>query len=158
MKIHDYVEYKDGNLYWSRKIERNARMGVPIGSDDGTGYICKRFDGKKCSVHRVIWEMHNGGIPKGMEIDHIDHDRKNNRIENIRLVKRQVYMMNKSMYHTNSTGVTGVSYSKSKSAYVAYMQHDGVNILLKTSKSIEVAIEARKAAEVKYGFHSNHGL
>lgn len=41
---------------------------------------------KFSKVHRIVWEVHNGPIPAGMEIDHIDMDKTNNHISNLRLV------------------------------------------------------------------------
>ncbi|MFH7191449.1 HNH endonuclease signature motif containing protein, partial [Klebsiella pneumoniae] len=42
--------------------------------------------GSVYKAHRFVWCMHNGDIPKEMSIDHINHDRSDNRIENLRLV------------------------------------------------------------------------
>lgn len=40
-------------------------------------------------LHRVIWELHNGPVPDGLEIDHIDADKSNNRIDNLQLLTRK---------------------------------------------------------------------
>ena len=48
-----------------------------------------RKDGTKAKsylLHREVWEYHNGTIPKGMQINHIDWDWKNNQIKNLELV------------------------------------------------------------------------
>ena len=71
--------------------------------------------------------MHNGKIPNGMQIDHIDHNKTNNKIDNLRLVTPKENNHNMKFRVTNKSGVTGVSWDK---------QHK---------------------AEVKYNFHENHG-
>jgi hypothetical protein len=72
----------------------NRRFGVwaPLkGCKDGTGYMMASWKAPKqprkfMRVHRVVWVCHNGPIPDGQEIDHIDMDKSNNNINNLRLV------------------------------------------------------------------------
>ena len=58
--------------------------GINYWKDKSTGYY-KNAQHKPYSLHRTVWEFHNGKIPKGYVIDHIDRDRNNNQIENLRL-------------------------------------------------------------------------
>lgn len=62
---------------------RNA--GKAVGSLSKRGYWIAQLDGKKLAVHRLIWELLNGPIPEGKVIDHINQNRSDNRIENLRL-------------------------------------------------------------------------
>jgi hypothetical protein len=52
-----------------------------------TGYFM-RSHGKRTLMHRDVWEHHNGKIPENFDIHHIDHDRSNNRIENLQALPR----------------------------------------------------------------------
>lgn len=88
MDWNDVFEYRDGLLYWKIKTNRNMKIGRLAGSMAGNGYMQVHCFGKVRLMHRIIWEMHNGEIPEGMEIDHINHIRDDNRIENLRLVSR----------------------------------------------------------------------
>lgn len=67
---------------YTRK-NQNDKILVPCGCvDKNTGYVsCKNG-----LLHRIIWETFNGEIPRGMEIDHIDCNKQNNALSNLRLV------------------------------------------------------------------------
>lgn len=64
-------------------------------------------DGKQTILQgaRIIWVMHHGPIPEGMEIDHIDRDPSNNHLDNLRLVSRLQNMANSGMHRTNKSGI-----------------------------------------------------
>ena len=53
---------------------------------DSCGYVQIMIDGKLYKRSRLVWEHHNGKIPKGMEVDHINHVRDDDRIENLQLL------------------------------------------------------------------------
>lgn len=97
--LQDRFIYEDGVL-------KSKRTGLPYCNYDRDGYIRVRFDNKEYRAHRIIWEMHNGPIPEGMLIDHIDRDVKNNNITNLRLATRQQNNSNKSGISNLPKGVT----------------------------------------------------
>lgn len=76
------------------------KLEVLAGSAAGTvakgGYIKVSIDGKQAYAHRVIWELEVGPIPRGMCIDHIDGNRSNNRLDNLRLVTAKGNARNKA--------------------------------------------------------------
>ena len=86
MEYNELFEYKDGNLY--NKVHRGyqAPIGAKVGHKDSNGYLNVKAKGNRLLVHRVIWEMHNGKIPDGMQVDHINHVRDDNRIENLQIL------------------------------------------------------------------------
>lgn len=95
MNWNEHLRYEDGKLFW--KIPRQRRnMSKQVGVLHKIGYLMFGFDYKNVYVHRVVWEMHNGQIPDGFEIDHIDRNRSNNKIENLRLATPQQNQRNKS--------------------------------------------------------------
>lgn len=73
-----------------------------------------RIDKVSYQVHRLIYEHFFGNIPDGMVIDHIDRDRSNNRLSNLRLLSLSMNGRNKSKYKNNKSGVTGVMFSPSE--------------------------------------------
>ena len=53
------------------------------GTEDHTGYKRTKYKGKTVLCHRLIYIWHHGNIPDHYHVDHIDHNRSNNRIENL---------------------------------------------------------------------------
>lgn len=83
-KTYPYV-YKNGKLFWAKK-GLGRRLGKRAGSEGSNGYRRVMLDGKYRMEHRVIFEMFHGPIPEGYEIDHINRNSLDNRIENLRPV------------------------------------------------------------------------
>lgn len=122
------------------------------------GYLYTNIgDGVVGRVHRIAWEMVNGEIPDGFEIDHENQIRTDNRISNLRMVTRSENMKNKSIYSSNKSGVSGVNWDSRKNLWRARIQVNGKRISLGRYKTIELAMIAQEAARAKYGFHKNHG-
>ena len=105
----------------------------------------------------MIWTMHNGDIPEGMQIDHINGIRDDNRIENLRCASRDENMRNRSKSKRRFPGVTGVNYNKRDNLWHAMISDNSKAISLGHYKSFIAACEARIVAEVNLGYHENHG-
>lgn len=149
--------YEGGTLI--RKVTTSSRAfaGDSVGCENNVGYLQVSVKSKPLYVHRIIWEMHNGPIPEGMEIDHINQVRTDNRIENLRLVSHQGNLKNQSMNSGNTSGHAGVSWFKRGGKWRATIKVGGRQIHIGYFASFESAVAARKAAEKQYGFHDNHG-
>ena len=105
--IKEYVEYKDDGLYWKKLRPRSrGKVGERVGHERPDGYRLFKHDGGRFYEHRVIWEMHNGPIPDGLVIDHIDRNPRNNSIENLRVVTQSQNHLNKECrgYWVNRCG------------------------------------------------------
>lgn len=109
----------------------------------------------RVEAHRVIATMLFGSYLG--EVDHINGDRADNRRENLRIVRRSENLKNRRMSSRNTSGHTGVRWVPHANKWSARIEADGKPIHLGYFASIEDAIAARKAAEVKYDFHINHG-
>lgn len=159
MNWNDVFEYRDGDIYWKIRTSNRTKVGAKFGCVcKRWGYVVGRFRGKTTRAHRVIWEMHNGQIPEGMEIDHINHIRDDNRIENLRLVSHSENMRNISRSKVNSSGITGVCWNSERGKWMAQMQVGNKHIYIGLYSDINEAVKARKQAEELYGFHENHGV
>ena len=130
--IFEYDETSISCLRW--KVDRysgryhNIRM-VAAGDMAGARseqsiarYYTVMYDSTKYMVHRIIWEMHNGKIPNGMVIDHIDNDQYNNKISNLRCVTQRQNMHNQVKRKSNSSGITGLSLNRLKNSWICYWQ------------------------------------
>lgn len=82
----DYCADKDGNIYstkfgkWRQIARAPHGRGYNQFSAQQSGYM------KSYLWHRFVWECWNGMIPKGMQINHIDCDKTNNKLENLEVV------------------------------------------------------------------------
>ena len=115
-----FIYNKDGTLTrtvdWKLFSAKNGKYGQV------------KVSGKTEYIHRIIWEIHNGKIPDGMEIDHINREKSDNRIENLRLVTRLENNQN-WFKKFNKTGLSGVYKSpkkeKRKKMFYAEIFHNG---------------------------------
>lgn len=159
----DIFIYSDGNIYRKKDVTcGNGRVQIKAGSKAGykmkTGYLSVSSNLKSQLVHRIIWEMHHGKIPDGMQIDHINHIRDDNRIENLRLVSNQENHKNISMQSNNTSGITGVYWHKAAKKWMASIKIDGKMRYLGLFSDINSAAKARLSAEKEHEFHDNHGI
>jgi hypothetical protein len=145
--------YRAGNLYWNLR-KRGVTKGSCAMQDNKGHYFEITYNHKRQRAHRVIWEMHYGPIPKGMQIDHMDGNPRNNYLSNLRLVTRFGNNQNKSKQKNNTSGVPGVSWSKAASKWMSVIMHNRKLIYLGIYENKDDAIKARYAAEDKY--HGNY--
>ncbi|MEG1123085.1 MAG: HNH endonuclease [Citrobacter sp.] len=123
------------------------------------GYIRIRIHGKLELAHRLAWNMTYPDNPVGPDeqIDHINHIRMDNRIVNLRKASNTDNSRNASIGSNNTSGALGVWFEKRRNAWVAEIKVDRRKIHIGQFEKFEDAVAARKAAEVTYGFHENHG-
>jgi hypothetical protein len=117
------------------------------------GYV--KHGGKEYAVHRVIWAVVYGAWPE-TSLDHIDHDKRNNRVENLRLASTGVNQQNLSRYKNNTSGRTGVQQLIS-GRFQVRIGYKKRRISLGTYDTLEEAIAVHEAALAALGFHPNHG-
>ena len=155
-------EPSSGKLFWKKTTTNRVKVGDEAGSFcKSTGYINIKVDNEWYTLHRIAILLATGVYDKTVQVDHIDHDRGNNRLSNLRVVSRAENMRNQSLRNTNKTGVTGVSVRytrKGTKRYTANIMYNYKSIFLGNYDTPEEAAAARAEAEIKYGFHPNHGL
>lgn len=152
--ISEYFDYKDGALYWKNVAHKNQNhlIGQKAGFMHSTGYRHITWFGKKHKAHRLIFLLVHGYMPK--EIDHINGDRQDNRIENLREVTRSENQFNKAMCSNNTSGFRGVNWHKHSKSWVVRVCTKGKTKILGYFKDLElaglVADEARNLYHGKY--------
>lgn len=147
-----------GIIKWRKRII-GQRANLVAGSTNfnGDGYTRIRFNGKQYKAHRIAMLLSYGFYGDGLQVDHINHVRDDNRLINLRFVTRSGNRRNQTRRSDNITGITGVYYDKNIRKYMAQINVGGVNIRLGSFVTLEEAAKARKAADIKYKFNANHG-
>lgn len=167
-RVRQLFDYRDGKLYWKHrpiedfhserewKITNTREVGTEAGTYANGGYRAVKTKEFRSRVHRLVWIYMHGEIPDG-EIDHINGDPADNRIENLRLVTGAENRRNMARPKNNTSGAVGVSYRADKKAWRAYITINDRQKFLGYYRTKEEAVEVRKRAESKAGFHPNHG-
>jgi hypothetical protein len=125
---------------------RLTKNGSPVGwLHQRVGYRYVNIDSKEYREHRLIWLWVNGEWPTG-QIDHINGDKTDNRIENLRDVGGSQNQWNIHANVNNSTGFRGVVFIKAMSKYRAQIRRNGKRTYLGTFDSAELASAAYQAA------------
>ena len=108
------------------------------------GYISSGGGKNIKLLHRLITNC-----PQNMVVDHINHNKKDNRKCNLRNCMQQQNTMNNNISKNNTSGVTGVRWDKYRNKWCAQINYNK-NIFLGRFNTFEEAVEARKNAELKY--------
>ncbi len=151
-RVRELFDYRsDGELVWRVRTAQCVKVGDVAGSPGSTGYKQTRVDGRLYLNHRLIWLWYHGYFSEH-GLDHIDRNKVNNRIENLREVSHTCNMRNCKQRKNTSSGITGVHWNKEKKKW-----HVQIRVLKKLihlgyyDTKLEAA-QARWEAEVKYGF------
>jgi len=131
--------------YWRETALSTGTHGYPV------VHICPKLH----LAHRVAWRIAKGYWPT--EVDHINRDRKDFRLANLEDGTHASNLKNCKPRTDNTSGITGVYWSKKCRQWVAQICVDGKVKSLGLYPSKEAAAAARKLAEIKNGFHPNHG-
>jgi hypothetical protein len=124
---------------------KNGKVHPNVGSLQQDGYLQMQINGKLSLVHRIIYEHVHGSIPDGMVIDHINRDKQDNRIENLRLVTISTNSHNSGPRKDSKTGVKGVGFDKCCNKFRGEICVKGSRHKTKYFETLE---EASKALEM----------
>jgi len=162
-----------GKLFWKErpvKYFKNPKIGMKSWNTRWAGKEAftdinrnksgqiSRLDGKLLNkdyyTHRIAWLIYYGEWPKN-QIDHINQDPTDNRIENLRDVTQAENQKNRTLYNNNTTGYLGVS--KHHGKYRARIRINNIDKHLGYYDTAEEAAAVRAVASINYNFHPNHG-
>lgn len=157
LRLLDYNQ-ECGNFHW-----KVSHPGIPAGSlagcvDKHSGYIKIGICGVQYSAHRLAWLYVNDRWPIN-QIDHINGNKADNRIGNLREVTNGQNQQNGSLRKTNSSGHKGVSWDKNTSKWIAYICCDNKQYNLGYYLTIAEAVAARTAGEkILHGEYARSAL
>ena len=152
-----------GKLFWrvrsikhfgntNRQAVWNSRYaGKEAGLDKA--YVMVKVMGKAYVAHRLIWKMIHGEEPN--EVDHINRDKKDNRLSNLRNVDHSTNMRNRPASRNNTSGHKHISWSKSLQRWVVQLNVPGKGQRqVAWEKCLGAAIVAKHKAMIKYGYNA----
>ena len=148
------LEFCASTAEWKRWNKQFAGRAAFV-TVTGPGYHRGTVRGVCIFAHRVVWALVYGEWPDG-EIDHIDGDRSNNRIANLRAVRSADNNRNRSIPNTNSSGAMGIRRTRAN-RWRASIVIDGKSIHLGIYNEFRDAQIAREAAQKALGFAPGHG-
>lgn len=125
-------------------------------SKRGKCYLQIYLRGTSYDAHRLVFLYMTGSFPLN-QVDHKDGNGLNNRWLNLRDVIHANNQKNLRLYANNKSGVSGLFWLERSRKWLVQIQHNKTRIHIGLFADKEAAITARKAAEIQYGFHPNHG-
>lgn len=139
-RLFDYDE-KTGKLKRKVSVSSNARYGDYVGWLNSDGYLNVRIDRRMYKVHQIIWLYVHGSWPVGV-IDHINQNKTDSRISNLRDTTIQINNINRVTRKDNKTGIPGVTWRARDSVFYAACKRDGKQNYLGSFKTIDDAAAA----------------
>ena len=152
--LHQIFEYRNGNLYYKENCGK-MKIGKKAGSKRTSGYIAIVINKKPYYAHRLVFMMFHGYLPKF--IDHINEEKSDNRIENLREATKQNNAWNVKKPCSNTSGIKGVSWSKKDKRWVVRLVVENRNRYFGGYFDINVAKFVAETMRHKYhGQFANH--
>lgn len=147
-ELLDAFEYRDGHLY-------RRKNGKRVGTRHHTGYLQFSFKDKLYNAHRMIFLMHHGWLPE--VIDHVDNDRSNDRIENLRPATWAQNLQNMRLRASNVSGRKNVCWDKRRRKWVVQLNVNKRYKFLGRFDDLELAeLVATEAREKYHGAFARH--
>ena len=153
---HDYfiADFEAGTLTWKPReaLDCHGKMwniknaGQIAGIIRSKGYRVVRVFRKRTMAHRILYEMANGPIPAGMQVDHIDQNPRNHSLSNLRLATNAENGRNRGAQANNRSGVKGIYFDKHRSKWMARIAVNGNQIELGRFSALEDAAACRRAS------------
>lgn len=159
-ELQQYLDYDKttGVFTWLVKVPHSKKHVGDIagGRHTASGYHRITLNHAMYKSHRLAWLYVYGYLPTSA-LDHINKDRSDNSISNLREVTTIENSKNQKVPTNNTSGRIGIHQSTRDGKYVAKISNNGVRVYLGNFPTLEGAINAREAAEVLYDYHENHG-
>ena len=145
----------DWLLRW--RVNRSTKKSGDIaGGLDSFGYLIVSVNHLNFKCHRIIWALFYGVWPTG-QLDHINGIKDDNCIENLREVTSIENARNQKLFKNNKSKLPGVVWHKGANKWQATITVNYQQIYLGLYEDFFEVVCARKSAELRHGYHINHG-
>jgi hypothetical protein len=139
-----------GIFRWMVQPNNRVKVGAVAGSVSSKGYTRIKINGMEFKAHRLAW-LHFHGVMPTHDIDHINGNRADNRIANLRDVSRSMNLQNQTRPRTdNTSGYRGVSLHKSGKRWKAQIMVNGRKQYIGYFNTPEAAHAAYLAAKLRF--------
>lgn len=146
-----------GVFTWLVDMSRIAKKGDTAGYISERGYRRICVGGKLYMAHRLALLVSGVDVGDSDEVDHIDHDKLNNRLANLRVVGREGNNRNAARRKDNSSGVTGVQKMTNCDLWKARIGIGGGKDKWRLFRTMEEAVACRREWERELGYSVSHG-
>jgi len=143
----------DTGTFTNNVAHQAKKVGSVAGRINHDGYVQIMVHGKRYLGHRLAWLYVNGNFPES-QIDHINRNKSDNRIANLRLADFKTNGQNKPVPKNNTSGIKGVCWNKNAGKWQAQIKINKKVTYLGLFKSENAAAEAYKTASLKHHTHS----
>ena len=149
--IKAYLSYDPDTGVFTRLTNNNRwKAGHTTGALDKAGYVIILYKGKRYKAHRLAWYYVYGSIPM-YNIDHINEDKSDNRIDNLRLDNKNNNAQNVSSPSKNSkSGVRGVHWCTRDKKWIAQIHINGKQVCVARADNIQEAYDAYLTVKRKH--------
>lgn len=148
-RLRELFDYNQDGTFTRLISCGNQKKGVIAkGKLEKHGYKRILVDGDHYLFHRIVWQWHYGDDPKF--VDHINNDRGDSRIENLRRVDKNQNCQHQLLPKNNTSGFFGVSWYKKKSSWKVSITTNHVKKSLGQSKDLKTAVLKYNDACIKY--------
>lgn len=140
----EWLDYnpETGEVFWKKPLANRIKAGAKAGClHKKTGYMRLRFQKMTYMLHRVIWLMQTGSLPKDF-VDHRDQDKANNKWSNLRAATQQENMRNRPRQKKSKSGIKGVVWSLQDKVWRATARVDKKTICIGSFEEKGVAAKA----------------
>ena len=152
-ELVELLVYNPSNGFFTWKQDQGRiRLGATAGSLRKDGYLQIMLNHKLYLAHRLAWFYITQEWPTE-QIDHVNKNRSDNRLCNLRLATNKQNGENLPMLCTNVSGHRGVSWDTSRKKWKAQIKHHGRNIFLGRFESLTDAAEAARVARSRLFTH-----
>jgi hypothetical protein len=147
--------YDNGVLRWKVAHGQRGQVGAIAGSKGLEGYVKVKWNRRMYQAHRLIFAFHHSWLPE--EVDHINGDRSDNRIENLRAATKSLNQRNAKRRADNRSGVKGVCWCERDQRWIATVYRNRKIIYQRYFRDLTDAAQAvQKAREDAHGEFARH--